>query len=164
RRALDEATRRVETQLDGLRCHSRVALFEQERAFRSCVPEGRDPLLIPRNLDTSSLAISLPFASSPLVMERGVLYGVAAQSQSPIIIDPFDSSFLNYNLAVIAPSGSGKSYFTKLLALRHLVAGTEFLVIDPEDEYRAMSGAVGGAVVRLAASSPHRLNPLDLVA
>jgi conjugal transfer ATP-binding protein TraC len=164
RRALDDATRRVETQLDGLLCHSRVALFEQERAFRSCVPEGRDPLLIPRNLDTSSLAISLPLASSSLVMERGVLYGVAAQSQSPIIIDPFDSGFLNYNLAVIAPSGSGKSYFTKLLALRHLVAGTEFLVIDPEDEYRAVSDAVGGAVVRLAASSPHRLNPLDLIA
>jgi hypothetical protein len=163
KRALDEATRRVETLLDGLLCHSRVALFEQERALRSCVPEGRDPLLVPRNLDTSSLAISLPLASSSLVMERGVLYGVAAQSQSPLIIDPFDSSFLNYNLAVIAPSGSGKSYFTKLLALRHLVAGTEFLVIDPEDEYRAVADAVGGEVVRLAASSPHRLNPLDLV-
>src|SRR5437588_6459547 len=97
-------------------------------------------------------------------MERGVLYGVAAQSQSPIIIDPFDSSFLNYNLAVIAPSGSGKSYFTKLLALRHMVAGTEFLLIDPENEYRAVAEAVGGQVVRLAASSPHRLNPLDLLA
>jgi hypothetical protein len=164
RRALDEATGRVETQLDGLLTHSRVALFEQERAFRSCMPEGRDQILVPRNLDTSSLAISLPLASSSLVMERGVLYGVAAQSQSPIIIDPFDSSFLNYILAVIAPSGSGKSYFTKLLAMRHLVADTEFLVIDPEDEYRAVAEAVGGQVVRLAASSPHRLNPLDLVA
>src|SRR6266851_6334361 len=164
RRALDEATRRVETQLDGLLAHSRVALFEQERGFRSCLPEGRDRLLVPRNLDTSSLAISLPLASSSLVMERGVLYGVAAQSQSPIIIDPFDTSFLNYSLAVIAPAGSGKSYFTKLLALRHLVAGTEFLVIDPEDEYRAVAEAVGGLIVRLAASSPHRLNPLDLVA
>jgi conjugal transfer ATP-binding protein TraC len=163
RRALDEITRRIETQLDGLLTQSRVALFEQERAFRSCLPEGRDRLLVPRNLDTSSLAISLPFAASSLVMERGVLYGVAAQSQSPIIVDPFDSSFLNYNLAVIAPSGSGKSYFTKLLALRHVVAGTEFLVIDPEDEYRAVADAVGGAIVRLAASSPHRLNPLDFL-
>src|SRR5690242_8212903 len=163
RRMLDEATRRVETQLDGLLTHSRVALFEQERAFRSSLPEGRDRLLVSRNLDTTSLAITLPLSSASLVMERGVLYGVAAQTQSPIIIDPFDSSFLNYNLAVIAPSGSGKSYFTKLLALRHLVAGTEFLVIDPEDEYRATSEAVGGAIVRLAASSPHRLNPLDLL-
>jgi hypothetical protein len=163
RRMLDEATRRVETQLDGLLTHSRVALFEQERAFRSCLPEGRDQLLVARNLDTSSLAITLPLASSSLVMERGVLYGVAPENQSPIIIDPFDSSFLNYNLAVIAPSGSGKSYFTKLLALRHLVAGTEFLVIDPEDEYRAVADAVGGSIVRLAAASSHRLNPLDLV-
>jgi conjugal transfer ATP-binding protein TraC len=164
RRALDEATRRVETQLDGLLTHSRVALFEQERGLRSCFPEGRDRLLVPRNLDTSSLAISLPLASSSLVMERGVLYGVAAQSQSPIIIDPFDSSFDNNNLAVMAPSGSGKSYFIKLLALRLLVAGTEFLVIDPEDEYRPVARAVGGLVIRLAASSTHRLNPLDLVA
>ncbi|MBV9603328.1 MAG: conjugal transfer protein TraC, partial [Chloroflexi bacterium] len=30
--------------------------------------------------------------------------------------------------------------------------------------YRAVADAVGGMVVRLAASSPHRLNPLDLVA
>src|SRR6266540_4047365 len=164
RRSLDELTRRVETQLDGLLTHSRIALFEQERGFRSCLPEGRDRLLVPRNLDTSSLAITLPMAASSVVMERGVLYGVSAQTQSPIIIDPFDGSFLNYNLAVIAPSGSGKSYFTKLLALRHLVAGTEFLVIDPEDEYRAVAEEAGGMVVRLAASSPHRLNPLDLVA
>src|SRR5205823_14642109 len=56
------------------------------------------------------------------------------------------------------------SYSSKLLSLRHRAAGTEFLVIDPEDECRAVSEAVGGAVVRLAASSPHRLNPLDLVA
>src|SRR5216683_2488140 len=116
RRALDEATRRVETQLDGLLTHSRVALFEQERGLRSCLTEGRDRLLVPRNL------------------------------------------------AVMAPSGSGKSYFIKLLALRLLVAGTEFLVIDPEDEYRPVAQAVGGLVIRLAASSPHRLNPLDLVA
>src|SRR6266516_8068837 len=41
RRALDDATRRVEAQLDGLLVHSRIALFEQERAFRSCLAEGR---------------------------------------------------------------------------------------------------------------------------
>src|SRR5919198_1531689 len=34
RRALDEATRRVATQLDRLLCHSRLALFEHARPFR----------------------------------------------------------------------------------------------------------------------------------
>ncbi len=34
-------------------------------------------------------------------------------------------------------------------------------MIDPEDEYRAVAVAAGGQVIRLAASSPHRLNPFD---
>src|SRR5207245_10761741 len=56
---------------------------------------GADRLLVPCNLDTSSLAISLPMASSSLVVERGVLYGVSAQTKSPIIIDPFDEAVGN---------------------------------------------------------------------
>ena len=162
RRALDELTRRVETQLDGLLCHSRVALFEQERASGAVFPKVAtgSGAAQPRHELACDIAAAGEFVAGDgarrAVRRRGA-------DQSPIIIDPFDSSFLNYNLAVIAPSGSGKSYFTKLLALRHLVTGTEFLVIDPEDEYRAVAEAAGGLIVRLAASSPHRLNPLDLV-
>ena len=70
-------------------------------------------------------------------MERGVLYGVATRSQSPVIVDPFDASLENANLAVFAMAGAGKSYFVKLMALRNLLAGVDFLVVDPEDEYGA---------------------------
>ena len=97
-RALDDLTHRVETTLDGMLAHSRVAILEQERAFRACMPSGRDELLTYRNLDTSSLVTTFPFTSSSLSMERGVLYGVAARSQSPVIVDPFDSSLENANL------------------------------------------------------------------
>ena len=38
-------------------------------------------------------------------------------------------------------------------ALRNLLAGVDFLVVDPEDEYRAVCTAVGGQHVRLASSS-----------
>src|SRR5690348_1207055 len=76
-RALDDLTRRVETTLDGMLAHSRVAMLEQERGFRACLPIGRDDLLTYRNLDTSSLATTFPFTSSSVSMERGVLYGVA---------------------------------------------------------------------------------------
>jgi type IV secretory pathway VirB4 component len=48
------------------------------------------------------------------------------------------------------------------MALRNLVADVDFLVIDPEDEYRALCAEVGGQSVRLASSSPHRLNPFEL--
>ena len=96
--ALDDLTRRVETTLDGMLAHSRVAILEQERAFRACLPTARDELLAYRNLDTTSLATTFPFRSGSLTMERGVLYGVATRSQTPVIIDPFDASLENANL------------------------------------------------------------------
>jgi type IV secretory pathway VirB4 component len=161
-RALDDLTRRVETTLDGMLAHSRVAILEQERAFRACLPAARDELLVYRNLDTSSLATTFPFTSGSLSMERGVLYGVATRSQSPVIVDPFDATLENANLAVFAMAGAGKSYFVKLMALRNLLAGVDFLVVDPENEYGGVCRAADGQFIRLASSSSHRLNPFDL--
>jgi type IV secretory pathway VirB4 component len=161
-RALDDLTRRVETTLDGMLAHSRVAILEQERGFRACLPSGRDDLLTYRNLDTSSLATTFPFTSSSLSMERGVLYGVGTRSQSPIIVDPFDASLENANLAVFAMAGAGKSYFVKLMALRNLLAGVDFLIVDPENEYGGVCRAADGQFIRLASTSVHQLNPFDL--
>src|SRR5439155_13130204 len=40
--------------------------------------------------------------------------------------------------------------------------GVDFLVIDPEDEYRGLCNEVGGQYLRLASSSAEHLNPFDL--
>src|SRR5581483_10574040 len=160
--ALDDLTRRVEVTLDGMLAHSRITILEQDAGFRSCLPEGQNYLLVYRNLDTSSLATTFPFTSSTLALERGVHYGIAKHNHSPVIFDPFDESLENANAVVFAKSGAGKSYFTKLMALRNLLVGVDFLVIDPEDEYRSLCAAVGGQVVRLASTSGQHLNPFDL--
>lgn len=160
--ALDDLTRRVEAVLGGMLAQSRVALLEQEAGLHSCLPEGHDRLHLYRNLDTTSLATSFPFCSATLSMEGGVLYGVATHNQAPVIIDPFDPGLENANLVVFAKSGAGKSYFTKLMAVRNLITGVDFLIIDPEDEYQAICGATDGQYVRLAATSGQRLNPFDL--
>src|SRR5262249_10155393 len=136
-RHLDDLTRRIETTLDGMLAQSRVAILEQERGFRACLPAANDDLLVYRNLDTSSLVPQFPLPSASLSMERGVLSGLATPSQPPVILDPFDASLENANLAVFAMAGAGKSYFVKLMALRNLFAGVDFLIIDPENEYRA---------------------------
>ena len=162
--ALDDLTRRVEALLDAMLARSRVAVLEQDGGFRSCLPEGHDRLLVYRNLDTSSLATTFPFCSTSLSMDRGVLYGIAIHNHSPVIIDPFDQSLENANTAIVATSGAGKSYFTKLMALRSLLAGVDFIVIDPEDEYRALCAAVGGQRVHVAGTSSQHLNPFDLTA
>jgi len=146
-RELDELTRRVEEQLDALLAHSRGALWEQERGFVSCLPQAQDALLVPRNLDTSALAATLPFVGPSLAMDMGMLAGVAGAGQTPVLLDPFDRSLDNANQVVIAPAGAGKSFFCKLLALRQLVNGTDCIVVDPEDEYRPLAEAVGGQVI-----------------
>jgi hypothetical protein len=161
-RELDELTRRVEEQLDALLAQSRRALWEQERGLHSCVPEARDQLMVPRNLDTSALAATLPFVGPSLAMETGMLVGLNRSSQTPVLLDPFDRSLDNANLAVIAPAGSGKSFFCKLLLLRQLINGTDCIAIDPENEYSRVAEAAGGQTVKLAASSAHHINPFDL--
>ncbi len=160
---LDDLTRRVEGVLEGMMAHSRVAYLEQDSGFHSVLPEGMDRLRVYRNLDTSSLATTFPFVSGSLSLERGVLYGTALHNQSLVIFDPFDDSLENANAVVFAKSGSGKSYWTKLMALRNLLVGVDFYVIDPEiDEYRAVCEAVGGQYVRLGVGSRQHINPLDL--
>ena len=160
--ALDDLTRRVEATVGGMLAQSRVAYFEQDAGFRSCLPEGHDRLGVYRNLDTGSLATLFPYASPGLAMDGGVLFGVTPRTRSPVLVDPFGDGLDNANLVVFACPGAGKSYLTKLLALRARLAGVEVLVVDPEGEYRRLCAAAGGQHVRLASASAHRLNPFDL--
>jgi len=162
--ALDELTRRVEAVLGSMLASSRAALYEMLPGFLSCLPAGQDHLGRCRNLDTTSVATMIPFSSSALSMKRGVLYGVSVHNSSLVIFDPFSRELENANKVVFAKSGAGKSYACKVEALRALMLGIEYYVIDPEDEYRRVSDAVGGQHVRLAGTSAHRINPFDLSA
>ena len=69
------------------------------------------------------------------------------RSGSPVVYDPFDREFLNANTAVLARSGSGKSFSTKLAVLRGVTRGVTAYVIDPEGEYADMAQASGGRVL-----------------
>jgi conjugal transfer ATP-binding protein TraC len=160
--ALDHLTQRVESALGGMLASSRPALYEMLPGFLSCLPAGQDHLGRCRNLDTTSAATMIPFTSSHLSMERGILYGVSAHNNSLVIFDPFSRELENANKVVFAKSGAGKSYACKVEALRSLMLGVEYYVIDPEDEYGRICEAVDGQFIRLAGTSPHRINPFDL--
>jgi type IV secretory pathway VirB4 component len=159
---LDQATARVEGTLGGMMADARPALFEMMPGLLSCLPAGQDHLGRRRNLDTSSVATMIPFTSSHLAVERGLLYGVNVHNSSLVVFDPFGADQENANKVVFAKSGAGKSYACKVEALRALLLGVEYYVIDPEDEYARICEAVGGQMVRLSGTSPHRINPFDL--
>ena len=159
---LDDASARMAGALGGMMAESRAAIFEMLPGLLSCLPAGQDFLGRRRNLDTSSLATMIPFTSSHLAVDRGLLYGENVHNHSLVIFDPFGPDQENANKVVFAKSGAGKSYACKVEALRALLLGIEFIVVDPEDEYGRICDAVGGQMVRLSGTSPHHINPFDL--
>jgi conjugal transfer ATP-binding protein TraC len=157
---LDNITAKIESTLGSLLLISKTASLQMEDAFRATVPTGQDKLLITRNMDTTSLATTFPFTSSDLTMDEGIMYGVNRHNGSLVIFDRF--SLENANTVVFAKSGSGKSYFVKLEALRLMLFGAEVMIIDPEEEYRTLCDAVGGDYIDFSSSSPSKINPFDL--
>ncbi|MCA9302171.1 DUF87 domain-containing protein [Candidatus Nomurabacteria bacterium] len=157
---LNNITKRLEATLGSLLLISKTASLQMEEAFQSTVPIALDKLMITRNMDTTSLATTFPFTSSDLTSDEGIMYGINRHNGSLVIFDRF--SLENANSVVFAKSGAGKSYFVKLEALRLMIFGAEVMIIDPEEEYRMLSDAVGGNYISFSSSSPSKINPFDL--
>jgi len=157
---LNHITKQIESQLGALLIVSKHAILDQESGFLSTAPFGMDRLNITRNMDTTSVATTFPLTSTELSSDRGVLYGINSRNESFIIFDRF--SLENANMTIFATSGAGKSYFVKLEALRSLMIGTEIIILDPENEYKALAQAVGGEFITFSFNSPSKINPFDL--
>ena len=121
--------------------------FRQREGLLSTLPLGLNAVATWRTLDTSSLARLFPFSPPDLDTRSGTLYGIDMRACSPVVYDPWDGTHLNANTAVLARSGSGKSFSTKLGVLRGLTRGVTAYVIDPEGEYADMARAAGGRVL-----------------
>ena len=121
--------------------------FRQREGLLSTLPLGLNAVAVWRTLDTSSLARLFPFSPPDLDTRSGTLYGIDLRACSPIVYDPWDGTHLNGNTAVLARSGAGKSFATKLGVLRGLTRGVTAYVIDPEGEYADMARAAGGRVL-----------------
>ena len=97
--------------------------FRQREGLLSTLPLGLNAVAVWRTLDTSSLARLFPFSPPDLDTRSGTLYGIDMRACSPVVYDPWDGTHLNANTAVLARSGSGKSFATKLGVLRGTVPG-----------------------------------------
>ena len=121
--------------------------FRQREGLLSGLPLALNAVATWRTLDTSSLARLFPFSPPDLDTRSGTLYGIDMRACAPVVYDPWDGTHLNANTAVLARSGSGKSFATKLGMLRGLTRGVTAYVIDPEGEYADMARAAGGRVL-----------------
>jgi conjugal transfer ATP-binding protein TraC len=157
---LNNITKRVQSTLGSILVVAKHAALDMKKGLLSTAAFGIDRLAITRNMDTTSLATTFPFTTAELSSDRGILYGINSQNESFIIFDRF--SLENSNMTIFATSGAGKSFFVKLECLRSLMLGTEILVIDPENEYKALCDAAGGEYLNFSYNSPTKINPFDL--
>ena len=157
--ALDREAHRVRALCASLLLDTRPVTFRAMQGWITTLPLGMDALGLRRTFDTNALAAAFPFASAELEVRGGVFLGRNETTGGLIFVDRF--ALENHNQVILARSGAGKSYLAKLQILRSLYEGIEVLVIDPEDEYRRLAQAVGGAMIGLGGSG-ERLNPLDL--
>lgn len=157
---LDRTSEDIENIFGSKLIETRKVLYQAEQGFNSTLPIGNDELMISFNMNSSPIAASFPFISAELTSDDGILYGINRHNNSLVLFDRF--SLQNANMVVFATSGAGKSYAIKLEILRSMMFGVDVLVIDPEQEYKHLSDAVGGTYINISLSSENKINPFDL--
>lgn len=153
---------RINSILESRLIYMKPAIFQQIDGYTSTLPLGEDKLLIHTPLNSSPVSSFFPFVSANLTSDEGILYGINRHNNTLIIFDRF--SLENANMVIFAKSGAGKSYANKLEALRHLMMGTDVMIIDPENEYKNLAGAVGGSFFNISLTSSDNINPFDIPA
>ncbi|MBS3165829.1 ATP-binding protein [Candidatus Woesearchaeota archaeon] len=158
---LNLLSKKMESELNALLMIPERPLYVQHKAFRSVLPLGKDELGIKRNITTKGLSAFFPFTSQFLqVDESGILFGLN-KNNIPLIKDIF--KLYNANGVILASSGGGKSYFTKLMIARLLLNGTKVMVIDPQAEYTDLVERFQGQLITISRTSETIINPLDLM-
>ena len=138
-----------------------IAKYEQLPAWRATLPEVfLGSTRHQRNFDSSALACTFPFSSLELVEEKGLFYGLNKANNSPVVLNRF--ALANANALICAQSGAGKSYLAKLEILRAVKDGLQIIVIDPENEYQALTEKLNGRYIHLTTGGSCGLNPLWL--
>lgn len=159
---LDEETKKYEQKASGYWMRVKPATQRMDEGLVSSMPLGIDDLWITRSMVTSSLSGAFPFIANDLIEQTGILYGANQQTGSLVIFDRFSGKLPNANSVVLATSGAGKSFSVKLEILRYLLLGIPTIVIDPENEYKALSEKVWGTYINIAMNSSQYINPFDL--
>lgn len=157
---LNRVGKDIETILAGRNVLQKQSYMRSEQGFISTGPFCKDELGVYRNISTGGLSTTFPFSSSTLTHDDGILYGVNTHNNSLIIFDRFKTE--NANMTVFAKSWGWKSFAVKLEILRSLMFGTDVIVIDPENEYKALVDQVGGSYLDVSLNSSQRINPFDL--
>lgn len=167
KKEIETKTKEIEGKLRSQGLIPKRAYFRQEQAFLSALPfmQNNNDIKISakRNVLTNSLPATFPFISSSVYDENGIFIGKNLYNDSLVFIDRYDKEkYKNSNISIFGTSGSGKSFFTKLIILRSALFGLEQYVIDPDREYGELCENLGGSLIKIGPSSSTKINIFDI--
>ncbi len=86
-------------------------------------------------VDTKLLAPLIPLAFTESPPKGGIALGVDDTTEKPVFLDLFGKS--SHNVLIFGETGSGKSFFAKLMLMRLAVtkSAESIIIVDPLDEY-----------------------------
>ncbi len=164
---LQENAKRVKVAFRGLNFKLHRGFYRMWEILRAMLPidQREIPFYQPMNLDLESAATFFPFTSGAFstLGPNSVLFGFNDANDTPVFVDLF--IYPSHNMMVFGATGSGKSYFSKLLAVRSRIANPQVRIyaIDPLGEYGELFEEMGGVNVDLW--NPYGvgevINPLD---
>ncbi len=135
----------------------------QVEAYLSSAISTFNKTNISRGLNSSVIASSFPFVSNAILDENGLLIG---ENKLPTFVDFFkrDDDRVNSNTVIIGKSGSGKSYATKMLLAGLASNNAKVFILDPENEYTALTKNLKGRILDVSSSKSGRINPFHIIA
>jgi hypothetical protein len=158
---LQADVRAVESLLNQADIKAAPASRMQKEGLLACLPLAYDPIEASRNMLTDALAHLAPLDSQQLMHPAGMYAGISRLNNSLIALDVW--ALKNYNLVVMGVPGSGKTMWLRAKIQHvHTMTDDQQIIGDPDGEMDAMVTDLGGVVVRLGGSSPHRINIMDL--
>jgi conjugal transfer ATP-binding protein TraC len=157
---LSDTENELKSFFEGKMVYTKPALFKQREGFVSTSPYGLDLLQINTSMNTEPLSSVFPFVSFDLTSNDGILYGINRHNNSLVLFNRFNLE--SYNEVVFGTAGSGKSYLVKLESIRYLMIGVDVIIVDPENEYKSLTDAVGGKFFNISLASQDHINPFDL--
>ena len=141
-------------------------MFEQERAFKMCLPTMYNELEKQFGLPVPMMTVasSFPFIFQNLQDDGDAIILGNDALGSLIFFDMWKRTNKrnNSNAVIVGKSGSGKSTLIKKLVRGAWSRGSKVIIIDPEREYRDICESVGGSWIDSGTGIAGIINPLEV--
>lgn len=163
-----QRSKRLEATLAAQGMRVRLLSYRQHEALRTAGPwrlwdsalQGAAPFQVP----AETLAAAFPFSSGGLNHGSGILLG-HDENHGVVLVNrwnpPHEEAITNKNMALLGPSGGGKTWTASMMIIREWMMGAKVIVIDPvKRDYRRLCQQLHGTWIN-AAGGGSRINPFQ---